>query len=64
MHVEPTNYAKAARDPTWVEAMKIEIDSIEKNQTWNLTVLPQDKKKIRVKWVFRTKFNPDGLVFK
>ena len=44
--------------------MKAEIDSIKKNGTWSLTALPHDKKEIGVKWVFRTKFNPVGSVFK
>lgn len=63
VHAEPTCYDEAARTSAWIEAMKSEIDSIEKNQTWSLTELPHDKKKIGVKWVFRTKFNPDGSVF-
>ena len=29
-----------------------------------MTELPEDKKEIGVKWVFRTKFNPDGSIFK
>ena len=64
VHAEPTSYAEAAKDAAWIEAMKLEIDSIERNQTWSLTVLPHNKKEIGVKWVFRTKFNPDGFVFK
>ena len=64
VHVEPTNYSEAAGDPAWIEAMKSEIDSIERNGTWRLTELPGDKKAIGVKWVFRTKFNPDGSIFK
>jgi hypothetical protein len=64
VHAEPTNYTEAARVPTWIDAMKSEIDSIERNGTWRLIELPEDKKEIGVKWVFRTKFNPDGLIFK
>ncbi|KAG6788948.1 hypothetical protein POTOM_005026 [Populus tomentosa] len=33
VHAEPTNYTKAAGVPTWIEAMKLEIDSIERNGT-------------------------------
>lgn len=29
----------------------------------NLFELPKDKKAIGVKWVFRKKINPDGLVY-
>ena len=37
---------------------------IEKNQTWELVDRPKHKKAIGVKWVYRTKFNPDGSVNK
>jgi hypothetical protein len=41
-----------------------ELQSIEKNQTWELVNLPDKKKKIHVKWVFKVKLNPDGKVSK
>lgn len=40
--------------------MSKEIEAIEKNQTWELTVLPKGVKPIGVKWVFKTKLNEDG----
>ena len=64
VHVDPTCYTEVARFPEWIEAMKAEIDVIERNGTWKLTELPEAKKAIGVKWVFRTKFNSDGLIFK
>jgi len=64
VYAEPTNYTEAARVLAWIDAMILEIDSIERNGTWRLTELPEDKKEIGVKWVFRTKFNPDGSIFK
>jgi len=36
----------------------------ERSKTWKLTKLPEDKKELGVKWVFRIKFNPDGSIFK
>ncbi|GJS30973.1 copia-type polyprotein [Tanacetum coccineum] len=44
--------------------MKAEIDSIEKNKTWELTILPAGTKPIGVKWVFKTKLNEKGEVEK
>ncbi|MCI00735.1 retrovirus-related pol polyprotein from transposon [Trifolium medium] len=44
--------------------MEEELQSIEKNQTWELVDLPDKKKKIDVKWVFKTKLNPDGTISK
>ena len=35
-----------------------------KNQTWELTSLPEGKNLIGCKWVYRTKFTSDGKVEK
>lgn len=40
--------------------MDKELAALEANQTWELTVLPPDKKAIGCKWVYKSKFNPDG----
>jgi len=37
---------------------------LRKNQIWELVNLPDKKKKIDVKWVFKVKLNPDGQVSK
>ncbi|RDX75365.1 hypothetical protein CR513_44761, partial [Mucuna pruriens] len=37
---------------------------IEINQTWELVLRPPDRNVIRLKWVFRTKFNPNGSINK
>jgi len=41
----------------WSEVMDLEIKAIEKNRTWELTVLPDEAKKIGVKWILKTKLN-------
>ena len=41
-----------------------EIDSIERNNTWDLVDLPEGKNNIGVKWVYKTKLNADGEVEK
>eukprot|EP00253_Pinus_taeda_P019490 PITA_19490 len=46
----------------WMQAMQEEMDSIKRNDTWKLTELPHDKKKIGTKSVYKTKFNNDGSV--
>lgn len=38
---EPTSYVQATKDKKWKEAMESELDSIERNNTWFLTDLPQ-----------------------
>ena len=44
--------------------MNDEMSSLIKNQTWELTDLPNDAKVIPCKWVFKLKMNPDGSVEK
>ncbi|KAL4376396.1 hypothetical protein GQ457_02G039420 [Hibiscus cannabinus] len=61
---EPTSFNDAAKVPEWIDAMKSEISAIEKNGTWLLTNLPSGKHAIGVNWVYRTKFNHDGTIFK
>ncbi|GJV98955.1 ribonuclease H-like domain, reverse transcriptase, RNA-dependent DNA polymerase [Tanacetum coccineum] len=43
---EPKNYKEASTDQKWIEAMKVELDSINRNNTWKLTNLPKGHKAI------------------
>ncbi|CAM8989823.1 unnamed protein product [Rhodiola kirilowii] len=40
--------------------MDEENGAIKKNDTWELTDLPEGHKAIDVKWVYKTKTNQDG----
>jgi transposase InsO family protein len=64
MSCQPTSFKEAAKEPHWVQAMNQEIDSIEKNKTWDLVDLPTHKKSIGVKWVYKTKLNEKGQIEK
>jgi hypothetical protein len=44
--------------------MDNEIAAIERNATWELTVLPNNSRKIGVKWIYKTKLNEKGEVDK
>ena len=59
---DPVTYEEAANDDCWIKAMNEEIHAIEKNDTWELTTLPEGKKPIGVKWVYKTKYNPNGEI--
>ncbi|PNX74620.1 putative LRR receptor-like protein kinase, partial [Trifolium pratense] len=61
---DPKTYEEAAKLKVWREAMESEISSIESNDTWELTTLPQGEKAIGVKWIFKTKFNENGKIEK
>lgn len=47
-----------------MNAMRKEINSIEKNQTWELVNPLQDKKPIALKWVYKVKVNTEQEVVK
>ncbi|GJW88864.1 zinc finger, CCHC-type containing protein [Tanacetum coccineum] len=64
MEEEPRNYKEASTDKKWIEAMEIELDSINKNNTWTLTTLPTNHKAIGLKWVFKTKRDAKGEIIK
>ncbi|RDY13691.1 putative mitochondrial protein, partial [Mucuna pruriens] len=57
-------YEEASKKEVWVKAMEEEIKMIEKNITWELIDCPHGKDIIRVKWVYKTKLNPDGTIQK
>ncbi|RDX94666.1 putative mitochondrial protein, partial [Mucuna pruriens] len=51
---EPMSFEQAIKEPEWKAALE-EVKAIEKNHTWELVTLPQNKKSIGVKWVYRVK---------
>jgi len=62
--IEPNCYEEASKQEVWVKAMEEEVKMIEKNNTWELVNCPQGKDIIGVKWVYKTKLNPDGTIQK
>ena len=48
----------------WKEDIKIELDSILKNQTWELIDLLLGAKPIGYKWIFKKKKFPHGSIEK
>nr|GEU74250.1 ribonuclease H-like domain-containing protein [Tanacetum cinerariifolium] len=59
---KPTSYAQAIKDLGWVRAMEAELIALERNKTWTVTSLPTCHKPITSKWVFKTKYKPNGHV--
>ena len=62
--LKPVGFEKAIEDEKWWITMQDELNMIEKNNTWELVDRPLRKKPIGVKWVYRTKLNPDGFINK
>jgi len=62
--VEPTSFEQKVRNPKWDNAMDEEMATLDANATWKLVALPEDKKIIGCKWVYKVKHNADGFVNK
>lgn len=62
---EPNTYKQAMRSPDaklWRKAAEEEINSLYSNGTWDLVPLPEGRKAVGSKWVFKIKRNSDGSV--
>ncbi|KAL0359253.1 UNVERIFIED_CONTAM: Retrovirus-related Pol polyprotein from transposon TNT 1-94 [Sesamum angustifolium] len=62
---DPTSFSQAMSSENfnlWHNAMKEEIASMDKNQVWELTKLPEGAKPVGCKWVYKTKRNPSGKI--
>jgi hypothetical protein len=58
--VEPTYFEQMVRNPKWDNAMDEKMAALDANATWELVVLPEHKKAIGCKWVYKIKHNVDG----
>ena len=54
----------AAHDPKWKQAMKTEIEAVEKNNTWKLVELTTNQREIGLKWVYKMKKDTQGKIIK
>jgi len=63
----PTTYNEAVSRPdaeNWKRAMDDEIKSLESNNTFTVTELPETKTVVARKWVYTIKGNPQNPVYK
>ncbi len=63
---EPNTYDEAISDPIhrrcWREAIEEELQILGSHHLWEYEKLPNDRKVIGSKWVFKVKYHPDGSV--
>ncbi|GJV65337.1 putative ribonuclease H-like domain-containing protein [Tanacetum coccineum] len=52
---EPKKVIHALKDPSWIEAMQEELLQFKLQEVWTLVDLPNRKRAIGTKWVFRNK---------
>ena len=60
--VEPTCYENAIENMHWEDAMDEEMSALDVNHTWDLVPLPDGKKAIGCKWVYKIKHKVDGSI--
>ncbi|GJU76303.1 retrovirus-related pol polyprotein from transposon TNT 1-94, partial [Tanacetum coccineum] len=61
---EPKKVVQALKDPSWIEAMQEELLQFKLQEVWTLVELPNGKRAIGTKWVFRNKKDKRGIVIK
>nr|GEW13805.1 hypothetical protein [Tanacetum cinerariifolium] len=59
---EPKRIHQALKDPSWIEAMQEELLQFKMQKVWVLVDLPNGKRAIGTKWVFRNKKDERGIV--
>ncbi|XP_074313614.1 uncharacterized protein LOC141648796 [Silene latifolia] len=59
---DPTYSHEAAKSVEWRKAMRKEIDALEGNGTWKIVNLPEGKKPIGGKWVYKIKYRANGEI--
>ncbi|GJS00160.1 putative ribonuclease H-like domain-containing protein [Tanacetum coccineum] len=61
---EPKKVSQALADESWVEAMQEELLQFKLQEVWVLCDLPDGKRVIGTKWVFRNKRDERGTIIK
>ena len=61
---DPKTFEESSGHLDWDEAMNEEYFSLLAKDTWDLVPIPKGRKLVRCKWVYKTKFGPDGKVDK
>lgn len=61
---ESLTYDQVVKEKSWRVAIQSKIESIEKNNTWQLTEITPGHKGIGLKWVYKLKRDTNGKVVK
>ena len=61
---EPYSFQEVLQQPTWVDAMVEEYDSIVKNSAWEIVPRLVDKSVVGSRWIYKVKQVADGSVDK
>ena len=58
----PTRVQEALNDPNWAASMTKEMQALERNQTWDIVTLLEEKKPVGCRLVFTMKHKPDKTI--
>ena len=65
---EPKTYTEALSDPIhgrgWRDAIQTELENLQSHGVWELDKLPEGRRPIGCKWVFKIKYDENGLLEK
>ncbi|GJU31703.1 ribonuclease H-like domain-containing protein [Tanacetum coccineum] len=61
---EPKKVIHGLKDPSWIEAMQDELIQFKLQKVWTLVDLPNGKRAIGTKWVYRNKKDERGIMIK
>ena len=61
---EPFSFQEAVQQPTWVNTMVGEYESIVKNSAWEIVPRPVNKSVVGLRWIYKVKQVVDGSVEK
>ncbi|GJR41038.1 putative ribonuclease H-like domain-containing protein [Tanacetum coccineum] len=61
---KPKKVIQSLKDPSWIEAMQEELLQFKLQQVWTLVDLPNGRRAIGTKWVYRNKKDEKGIVIK
>ncbi|GKB88952.1 putative ribonuclease H-like domain-containing protein, partial [Tanacetum coccineum] len=61
---EPKKIIHALKDPSWIESVQEELLQFKLQEVWTLVDLPNVKRPIGTKWVYKNKKDKRGIVIK
>ena len=59
---EPKGFTSATKNLAWLATMDEDVEALQTNRTWILVPRPANTNIVGSKWVFRTKYLPDGSI--
>jgi Reverse transcriptase (RNA-dependent DNA polymerase) len=60
--VEPKTFEETIKHKVWVDAMEGELKALNRNNTWELVKIPDGKKTMGCRWIYKTKYMSDVFV--